>query len=81
MPADIALGQRAVDRVAQRVDADIGVGVARQALVVRHRHAAQQQRTARFQDMHIEAGADARDQGGRVNGAAMMRSSRTRSSG
>ena len=31
MAADIALGQRAVDRVAQRMDADIGVGMAGQA--------------------------------------------------
>ena len=77
MPADIALRQRAVDRVAQRMDADIGVRVAGQALVMRHLHAAQEQRPPRFQDMHIEAGADARG----TIGTAMIRSSRTRSSG
>ena len=34
MTADIAFGQRTVDRIAQRVDADIGVGVTGQAFVV-----------------------------------------------
>ena len=48
VPADIALGQRAVDRVAQRMDADIGVGMAGQALLVRHLDAAQHQRAARL---------------------------------
>ncbi len=43
MAADIALGQRAVNRVAQRMDADIGIGVAGQSPVVRYFDASQDQ--------------------------------------
>ena len=77
MAADIALGQRAVDRVAQRVDADIGVGMAGQARVVRHLDAAQHQLAAGRQHMHVEAGADAGEQRRR----AMRVPAATRSSG
>ena len=62
MPADIALGERAVNGVAQRVDADIGVGMPGEPAVMRHLDAAQDQAAALGQRMHVIAGADARDQ-------------------
>ena len=68
MPADIALGQRAIDRVAQRVDADIGVGMACEALVVRDGHAAQDHRPVIGQHVDVEAGADMGKQRGRHGG-------------
>ncbi len=61
MPADVTLGQRAVDRIAQGVNAHIGVGMAGEPKLVRHSNAAQHQRTAGLQNVNIEAGADARN--------------------
>ena len=65
MASDVALGQRAIDRVAQGVDADIGVGMPGKPLVMRHFHPAQKQRTPCLQHMHVEAGAHAGSQGNR----------------
>ena len=48
MATDIAFGERAIDCVAQSVDADIGIGVARKTLVMWNGHAAQHQGTARL---------------------------------
>ena len=58
MPADVAFCQRAVNGIAQRVDGDIGVRVAGQARLVRDMDAAEHQRAARFQGMHVKPGAD-----------------------
>ena len=58
MAADIAFGERAVDGVAQGMDADIGVGMAGQTMGVGDLNAAQHQSPVRDQDMDIEAGAD-----------------------
>ena len=60
MAADIALGQRAIDRVAQRVDPNIGIRMTRQTLVVRHGDTAQHHRPIIGQHVHVEAGADMR---------------------
>ena len=55
MRADIALGQRAVERVGQRVQPDIGVGMPREAALMRHPHAAQPDMIARAEAVHVEA--------------------------
>ena len=59
---DIALGQRSVDCVAQRMDADIGIRMAGEASVVRDDDAAEYKWPARLQNMDIEPRADVRDQ-------------------
>ena len=64
MPADIAFRQRAVDCVAQRVDADIGIGVAVEPQFGRDGDAAQDHRPSGSQHMHVEAGAHAWHEGG-----------------
>ena len=61
MTADIAFGQRTVDRIAQRVDADIGVGVSGQAFVVWDLYAAQKQGPTFLKGVHVESGAGAGD--------------------
>ena len=59
MVADIAGGDRAKQGVDQRVQPDIGVGVAGQALVMRHRYAAQHDVvTVGREPVHIESGPD-----------------------
>ncbi len=62
--ADVALRQRAVDRVAQRVDAHVGVRMPGQAPVVRHGDAAQHQRAPGLPGVDVEPGAGARQQPG-----------------
>ena len=62
--ADIALRQRAVDGVAQRMDADIRVGMAGKPPIMRHGDAAEHQRPAHLHGMDVEAGAGARQQAG-----------------
>ena len=60
MHADIAGAEGAQDRVGQRVEPDIGVGMADQRAVVRHAHAAQPDMIAGPEGMDVEAlaGAD-----------------------
>ena len=65
MPPDVALGQGAIDRVAQGVDADIGIGMAGEALVVRNLYAAQEQRAPSLEHVNVKAGPDPRDHGRR----------------
>ena len=57
--ADVALGQRAEDRVGQRVHADVGVGMADQAAVERDGDAAEHHPVARAEGVHVEAVAGA----------------------
>ena len=77
MAADIALGQRAVDRVAQRVDADIGVGMAGQAAC----RAAPRRRTASACGPSAAHARRSRCRRAGIRVPARMRSSRARSSG
>ena len=58
MHADIAGADRAQHRVGQRVQADIGVGMADEAGVVRDRDAADADVVAGAEGMHVEALAD-----------------------
>ena len=59
MPPDIALGKRAINRVGQGVQPDIGVGMALKPALVRDAHAAQHQMIARTEAVHVEAVAEA----------------------
>lgn len=59
MHADVALGQRAVDRIGQRMHAHIGVRMADQPAMVRHAHPAEPHMIAGPEGMHVEAVAGA----------------------
>ena len=56
---DIAVGDRAEQSVGQRMQADIGIAVADELLLMRNEHAAQNHRIARPEGMHVVAGGDA----------------------
>ena len=58
MPPDIALAQRAQQRIHQRVHRHIGVAVPVQPAIVRNLHAAQDQFSACLQPMRIVARSD-----------------------
>jgi len=58
VPSDVAFRERAVDGVAQRVDADIGVRVAVEPQVIWHFDAAEDELAPSFQRVDIETGAD-----------------------
>ena len=68
---DVALGEGTIDRIAQRMDADIGVRVADQTLVVPDRHAAKHQPAPGLQHMDIESHAD---MGNEVGGHGALQS-------
>ena len=57
--ADIAIGQRAENGVDQRVQHDVGVGMARQSARVRNAHPAQHDMIAVAEGVHVEAAAGA----------------------
>jgi len=57
--ADVAQRQRAEDRVGDRVQKDVGVGVPGQPAVERNRHAADHQAPPGGERVHVEAVADA----------------------
>ena len=59
MPADIAHGQRAIDRIGQRMHADIGIGMADQPAIMVDADAAQPDVIARPGGMHVKAVAHA----------------------
>ena len=61
MPADIAFRQRAIDGVAKRVDADIGIGMAGEAFFERDFDAADDHFAVFGHGMHVETGADSGD--------------------
>ncbi len=63
MPADIALGKRAVNRVAQRMDADICIRMPRQAKLVRHIHPAQDHGTVGCHRVDVKPGTDTGNHG------------------
>ena len=63
MPADIALRQRAINRVAQRMDADIRIRMPGQAMLMRHRDAAEDHRAVRRHGVDVKSGADTGDHG------------------
>ena len=53
--ADIALGQRTIDRIGQRVHADIGVGVSQKPALMRDLDATQPQMISGAKRMHVKA--------------------------
>ena len=57
--ADVARADRAEERVGQRVQAHVRVGMAEQGLIMRHRHPAQHHLVAVAEPMHVEAEAGA----------------------
>ena len=57
MRADIAVGQRAEDRIDQRVQADIAIGMREKAPGVRHAHAADHHMIAVAKGMNVVAGS------------------------
>jgi hypothetical protein len=59
MLTDVALAQRAEDRVAERMQQHVTVGMCDDALAVRHPHAAQRHESARPEGMHVIAVTDA----------------------
>ena len=59
MGADVAVAERAIDRVGERVQADVGVGMAGEARVVRNAHAAEPDVVAGREGVDVEALADA----------------------
>ena len=58
MATDIAIGHRAINRVAQRMNADIGIGMAVKAEIMRHVDAAEDEFAAFSEHMHVKASAD-----------------------
>ena len=58
MGADVAVAERAVKRVGERVQADVGVGMASEAVVVRDAHAAEPDVIAGREGVDVEALAD-----------------------
>ena len=60
MLADVALGQRAVERVGERVQADVGVGMAAERCRMRDANAAQPYVVAGREGVNVEALADPR---------------------
>ncbi len=77
MPPDVALGQRAVDRVGDRVHPHVGVRMARPARVVRHLDAAEHDVVAGAEGVHVEAVAGC----GRPCAPPAVVSARAKSSG
>ena len=59
MGADVAVAERAVDRVAQRVQHHVGVGMAFELVAVRDFHAAEPHRVALGEGVDVETLADA----------------------
>ena len=59
MRADIAVGERAEDRIDQRVQHDIGIRMAGQSAIMRDPHAAQRHVIAVAEGVHVEAHAGA----------------------
>ena len=59
MRADVALAERAVDRVGERVQRDVGVRMALELLVVRDEHAPEPDAVAGREGVNVEALADA----------------------
>ena len=57
--ADVAVGERAEDRIGQRVKSNVGVGMADQAAVMGNRHAAERHAAARTEGVDVVTGADA----------------------
>ena len=57
---DVALGERAVERVGERVQADVGVGMATERRGVRDANAAQPHVVAGREGVNVEALADPR---------------------
>ena len=62
MAADITLGEGAVNRVAQGMDAHIGIGVAGEPLIMGDLDATEKQGPACFQRVHVETDAGAGDE-------------------
>ena len=60
MGADVAFGERAVDRVGKRVQRDVRVGVAAQRLIMRHLDAAKPDMVAGREGVDVEPLPDAR---------------------
>ena len=58
MGADVAVGQRPVDRVGERVQGDVGVRMAAESVGVGQAHAAQPDVVAGREGVHVEALAD-----------------------
>ena len=61
MPADVAERGGAEERIAHRVDEDVGVGVPREAFFERYRHPAEDELPALHQRVHIVSLADPHD--------------------
>lgn len=60
MAADVAIAKRAENGIDQRVNGDVGIAVARQAVAVGNAQAAEPQFLTRDQAMNVEPGADPR---------------------
>ena len=65
MAADIASADRAQHRIRDRVQRDIGIGMARQAVRVRNLYAAQPEVLALGEPVHVIAAGTARNHAGR----------------
>ena len=61
MPADIALGQRAINRIAQRVNADIRIRMPGQAKLMRYRDPAKDHGAVRRHRVDVKTGTDTGD--------------------
>ena len=59
MRADVAVGERAEDRVGERMQRDVGVGMAGERVRVRDAHAAERDMVAGAERVHVDAGAGA----------------------
>ena len=59
MRADVAVGERAEQRVGHRMQHDVGIGMAAQLLPVRDAHAAEHHVVAGGESVHVDAGAGA----------------------
>ncbi len=55
MLADVALGERAIDCIRQRMHAHVGIRVPLELAVMRHRHAAENAGLARLESVHVVA--------------------------
>ncbi len=60
MPADVALAERAIDRVGDRMQRDVGVGMAGELLLVGDEHAREPNAAALGERVDVEALADSR---------------------
>ena len=72
MDADIAVAQGPEQRVGERVQDDVAVGMGRDAALVRNAHAAEPDVIAGRESVHVESGADARDKEGRAAAEAAL---------